>query len=161
MLFLCKEHNKSIILFSRLACKSWNEWFNKNNIWIKYLKQRRNLSNLNDVGKVDMDKWYTDDPGRLKRMTEYRLNRLLLGSRLKDNKYTEADALAISSKMYKIQRQEELNLVPFVDMKVFKSAIKLTKGVEDDGIKSFGPVSAFIRLKGGTKCIIRRSAFPN
>jgi hypothetical protein len=114
---------------------------------------------LNDVGREAMDKWKTDDTGRLKRMTEYRLNRLLLGSRLQDNKYTEADALAISSKMYKIKRQEELNLVPFVDIKIFKIAIKFTKRVEDDGIKSFGPVSAFIRLKGGTKCIIRRSAF--
>ena len=148
-----------IILFSRLACKSWNEWFNKNNIWKKYIKQRRNLPFLNDVGREAMDKWKTDDTGRLKRMTEYRLNRLLLGSRLQDNKYTEADALAISSKMYKIKRQEELSLVPFVDIKIFKIAIKFTKRVEDDGIKSFGPVSAFIRLKGGTKCIIRRSAF--
>ena len=131
----------------------------QNNIWKKYLKQRRNLPFLNDVGREAMDKWKTDDPGRLKRITEYRLNRLLLGSWLQDNKYTEADALAISSKMYKIKRQEELNLVPFVDIKIFKIAIKFTKRVEDDGIKSFGPVSAFIRLKGGTKCIIRRSAF--
>ena len=76
--------------------------------------------------------------------TAYRLNRLPIDrSEFEVNKCTEAEALALSSKIYRIQRQNELNLAPRVDKNCFYNTIKCM----NKKIKSFGPIAAFIRLK--------------
>lgn len=76
--------------------------------------------------------------------TAYRLNRLLIDKiEFQVNKCTEVEAFALSIKIHRIQRQNELNLFPRVNSNCFYNAIRCMK----KKIKSFGPIAAFIRLK--------------
>lgn len=81
-------------------------------------------------------------------VTHYRLNRLLKGSSIHPNSLNECDAFVLCCKMHKIVKQHELKLNPVFPIPTYDIAKRLEQGANElDGIRSCGPISAFIRIK--------------
>jgi len=128
------------LLNTRKVCKKWDDWFKRNQIWGKFLKRRRALL----FEEFKLMEWKV--PGSSFTITRYRLERLLHQCNV--SKLSEAEAMSLAARIYKITRQMKRNLVPPVTQGIFSSITELkTKFDESDGIKSLGPISAFIRIK--------------
>jgi len=133
------------ILNARLVCKSWNNWLKSSsnyNLWTKLLKRFRNTL----VTRIKSECSGRDFEKHLLEATCYRLERLFHQTALM--KLDAAQSFDLCLKISKIENQLSKRLVPKYNPNTLNTTLNLNALMnEEQGIKSFGPINSFIRLK--------------
>ena len=132
------------ILACRQVCKGWREWFHQNSFWKQYLKYLKRFHPKPAQPFEAIPHEYHEE--HIERISRYRLETLLFGCDV--TILLEEEAFSLCAKIFKILRQQEKDLFPTV-AKMTLYNLELLKKVlkEDKVINSFGPASAFLRLK--------------
>lgn len=133
------------ILNARLVCKSWNNWLMRSsnyNLWTKLLKRFRSTL----VARIKSGGSCREFDSHLFESTSYRLERLLHQTEV--TKLDKVQSFDLCCKISKIENQYCKGLVPKYNPDTLATALNLNAILnEEQGIKSFGPIHSFLRLK--------------